>query len=169
MGRWTRETGATRDSVPRFRKTNPNPTYERSAPMQWNPYLTFNGQCGAAFKFYERALGGKIVAMIPFGDTPSGEHVPADQRSRIMHARLVAGDQVLMGSDTHAGQPYDGVKGCSVAVQVKTPQEAERLFNALSEKATIVMPLQETFWAARFGMLTDQFGVPWMVNCEKAG
>jgi len=135
--------------------------------VQWNPYLTFNGQCQAAFKFYERCLGGKILAMIPFGDTPSAEHLPAEHRGKIMHARLVAGDQVLMGSDGRPGEPYEGVKNCSVAVQVKTPQEAERLFNALSEKASILMPLQETFWAVRFGMLTDQFGVPWMINCEK--
>src|SRR5262245_44140999 len=137
--------------------------------LQWNPYLTFNGQCEAAFKFYERCLAGKIVALIPFGDTPHSQHVPPDARGRIMHARLVVGSQVLMGSDEAAGQPYEGVKGCSVAVQVDTPQEAERVFNALAENGTIAMPLQQTFWAARFGMFTDQFGVPWMINCEKAG
>jgi PhnB protein len=106
--------------------------------------------------------------MIPFGDTPSGEHVPAEHRGKIMHARLHAGSQVLMGGDAHAGDSYEGVKGSSVAVQLDTPAEAERLFNALAEKATIVLPLTETFWAVRFGMLTDQFGVPWMINCEKA-
>lgn len=136
--------------------------------MQWNPYLTFDGQCEAAFKFYANCLGGQIVAMMRFGDTPVAGHVPAETNARIMHARLIAGNQVLMGSDTHPGQPYEGVKGASVAVQVDTPAEAERVFNALSEKASVLMPLQETFWAARFGMLTDQFGVPWMVNCEKA-
>jgi PhnB protein len=136
--------------------------------IQWNPYLAFNGQCETAFQFYERCLGGKIVGMVPFGDTPSAEHVPQDHRAKIMHARLVVGNQVLMGSDAPPGRPYEGIKGCSVAVQVNSPDEAERLFNALSENATITMPLQETFWAVRFGMLTDQFGVPWMINCEKA-
>lgn len=135
--------------------------------MQWNPYLAFNGQCETAFKFYERCLGGQLVAMITYGAMPSAENVPAEHRNRIMHARLVVGDQVLMGADAHPGQPYDGVKGCSVAVQVGTPQEAERVFNALAEKGKVVMPLGETFWAVRFGMLTDQFGVPWMINCEK--
>jgi PhnB protein len=135
--------------------------------MQWNPYLAFNGQCEAAFKFYQRCLGGQIVAMIPYGDTPSGGDVPDNVRGKIMHARLVAGIQVLMGGDAHPHHPYEGVKGCSVAVQVETPEEAERLFNALSENATIVMPLASTFWAVKFGMLTDQFGIPWMVNCEK--
>jgi PhnB protein len=136
--------------------------------IQWNPYLAFNGQCEMAFKFYERCLGGKIVAMIPYGGTPSAQYVPADHRGKIMHARLVVGTQVLMGGDAHPGHPYEGVKGCSVAVQVDTPDEAERLFNALAENGTIVMPLEQTFWAVRFGMLTDQFGVPWMINCEKA-
>ena len=137
--------------------------------MQWNPYLAFNGQCETAFKFYERCLGGKIVAMMPYGDTPAAGHVPADHRGKIMHARLVVGSQVLMGSDAHPGHPYGGVKGCSVAIHVETPDEAERVFKALAENGTVVMPLGQTFWAARFGMLTDQFGVPWMINCEKAG
>jgi PhnB protein len=136
--------------------------------MQWNPYLAFDGKCEAAFKFYERCLGGKIVAMIPFGDTPSAEFVPAEQRNRIMHARLIAGNQVLMGSDAHAARPYEGVKGCSVAIQLDTPDEADRVFNALAENGTIIMPIGPTFWAVRFGMLNDQFGVPWLINCEKA-
>jgi PhnB protein len=136
--------------------------------IQWNPYLTFNGQCEAAFRFYERCFGGKIVALIQFGDTPAGDHVAPDHKGKIMHARLVVGSQVLMGSDAHPAHPYKGVEGCSVAVQVETPAEAERLFGALAEKATVIMPMQQTFWAVRFGMLTDQFGVPWMINCEKA-
>jgi PhnB protein len=135
--------------------------------MQWNPYLAFDGQCEKAFKFYERCLGGKIVAMIPYGDTPSKEHVPAGHERKIMHARINLGSQVLMGGDAHSMHPYEGVKGCSVAVQVNTPEEAERLFAALSEGGTVQMPIGETFWAQRFGMLTDKFGVPWMVNCEK--
>jgi PhnB protein len=135
--------------------------------IQWNPYLNFNGQCEAAFKFYEKALGGKIVAMIPFGDTPAKEHIPAGHEKKIMHARLMVGSQILMGSDAHPAHPYEGVKGCAVAMQVDTPKDAERMFNALSEKGTITMPMQETFWALRFGMCIDPFGVPWMVNCEK--
>ena len=135
--------------------------------MQWNPYLAFAGTCETAFKFYERCLGGTIVAMIPYGTTPSAEHVPSEHRDKIMHARLVAGSQVLMGGDAHPGMPFAGIKGFSVAIQVGTPEEAERVFGALSENGTIMMPLTETFWAVRFGMLTDQFGVPWMINCEK--
>lgn len=136
--------------------------------MKWNPYLALDGRCKEAFEFYEKCLGGKIVAMIGYGDTPAREHVPANTGARIMHARLVLGDQVLMGCDAHPEMPYDGIRGNDVAVQVETPAEAERLFAALSEGGTVQMPIGETFWAARFGMLTDRFGVPWMINCEKA-
>jgi PhnB protein len=135
--------------------------------MKWNPYLAFNNQCREAFEFYEKCLGGKIVAMIPYGDTPAREHMPASTGARIMHARIVLGDQVLMGCDAHPEMPYDGIRGCDVAVQVKTPDEAERLFAALSEGGTVQMPIGETFWSLRFAMLTDRFGVPWMINCEK--
>ena len=134
--------------------------------MQLNPYLTFNGQCEAAFKFYEQCLGGKIVAMLPHAGTPAEEHVPAEWRNKIMHARLIVGDDVLMGSDAPPDR-YEGSKGFSVTLGVDNPAEAERVFNALAEKGTVQMPIQETFWAVRFGMLVDRFGIPWMINCEK--
>jgi PhnB protein len=135
--------------------------------MKWNPYIAFNNQCREAFEFYEKCFGGKIVAMIGYADTPAKEHMPADTGARIMHARLVLGDQVLMGCDAHPGMSYDGIRGNDVAVQVETPEEAERLFAALSEGGTVQMPIGETFWSLRFAMLTDRFGVPWMINCEK--
>jgi PhnB protein len=106
--------------------------------------------------------------MVPFGDTPACEHVPSDHRHKIMHARLEAGDQVLMGSDTTPPHPYEGVKGSSVAIQVKDPAEAERVFHALADGGTVTLPIQQTFWAVRFGMLVDRFGVPWMVNGDPA-
>jgi len=134
--------------------------------MQLNPYLTFNGKCEAAFKFYERCLGGKIEMMLTHGDSPMAAQVPADWRNKIMHARLTIGDKVLMGSDAPP-EHYEEAKGFSVSVSVDEPAEAERIFKALAEKGTVRMPLQETFWAVRFGALVDQFGVPWMINCEK--
>ena len=135
--------------------------------MQLNPYLTFNGQCEAAFKFYEKVLGGKIEAMMPHEGSPMAEHVPPEWRSKIMHARLRIGDVMLMGSD---GPPdhYEPMKGFSVTLGIDDPREAERVFRALSENGTVQMPIQKTFWAERFGMLVDQFGTPWMVNCEEA-
>ena len=134
--------------------------------MQLNAYLTFNGQCEAAFKFYEQCLGGKIVAMITHAGTPAEEYVPAGWRDKIMHARLTVGDSVLMGSDAPPGRQQEA-KGFSVNIAVEDPIEAERIFHALSENGAVTMPIQTTFWAARFGMLTDRFGTPWMVNCEQ--
>jgi PhnB protein len=135
--------------------------------MQLNPYLMFNGQCEAAFKFYEKALGGKIVAMMTYAGSPMEEQTPPEWRNKVMHGRLTVGDEVLMGSDAPPGR-YEAAKGFSVTLGIADPAEAERVFHALSANATVQMPLQETFWARRFGMLVDQFGTPWMINCEKA-
>lgn len=135
--------------------------------MELTPYLNFSGQCEEAFKFYERSLGGKIVAMVSFENAGDVSHLPAGWGKKIMHAHLAVGNQVLMGSDAPSGQ-YDAPKGFSMSVHVEQPAEAERVFNALAENGTVRMPLQQTAWAAKFGMLTDQFGVPWMVNCAAA-
>ncbi|HET6385240.1 MAG TPA: VOC family protein [Armatimonadota bacterium] len=137
--------------------------------MQLNPYLYFAGDCAEAFKFYEQALGGKIVGMMTHAETPMVDHVSADWRDKIIHARLVIGDgqAVLMGSDAPP-EYYSKPQGSSVSITVNDPDEAERIFKALSENGTVRMPIQETFWAHRFGMLTDRFGQSWMVNCEKA-
>ena len=136
--------------------------------MQLNPYLMFNGQCEAAFKFYAKVLGGKIEAMFPHEGTPAEGHVPAEWRKKIMHARMTVGDKALMGSDAPPLH-QENMKGFSVSLGVDTPAEAERIFHALAEKGEVRMPIQETFWAQRFGMLVDQFGTPWMINCEQRG
>jgi PhnB protein len=135
--------------------------------VKLNSYLNFNSQCEAAFKFYEKCLGGKIEGKFPYGGSPMAKDVPADWQNKLMHATLVIGDQVLMGADAPPGR-YQKPEGFSVAIGLNDVAKAERIFRALSEGATIQMPIQETFWAVRFGMLTDQFGIPWMVNCEKA-
>jgi PhnB protein len=134
--------------------------------MQLNPYLTFNGRCEAAFKFYEKVLGGKIEAMMTYGSSPMAEQTSPEWRNKIMHARLSIGDKILMASDAPPDR-YEAMKGIMVTLGIDDPGEAERIFRALSENATVQMPIQETFWARRFGMLVDQFGTPWMVNCEK--
>jgi len=134
--------------------------------MQVNPYLFFNGRCEAAFKFYETILGGKIEAMITHEGTPAADHVPADWRNKIMHARFVVGDKVLMGSDAPPDR-FEEPKGFFVTLGLTDTAEAERIFHALAENGTVRMPLQQTFWAARFGMLVDRFGIPWMINCEQ--
>ena len=135
--------------------------------MELNPYLTFNGQCEAAFKFYEKVFGGKIEAMMTFGSSPMAEQTPPEWRNKIMHARMSVGGKTLMASDAPPDR-YEAMKGIMVTLGIDDPGEAERIFRALSERATIQMPIQKTFWAERFGMLVDKFGTPWMVNCEKA-
>jgi PhnB protein len=134
--------------------------------MQLSPYLNFNGQCEAAFKFYERVLGGKIEAMITYAGTPAEEHAPPELRNKILHARLIVGSDALMGSDAPPDR-YDAPKGFSVSLQIDDPADAERILHALTENGIVQMPIQQTFWADRFGMLVDQFGVAWMVNCGK--
>ncbi len=134
--------------------------------MQLNSYLTFNGQCEAAFKFYEQCLGGKIVAMLTHAGTPAEEQVPSEWRNKILHARLSVGDSALMGSDAPP-ERYEEPRGFSVQLAIGDPLDAERIFHALAKNGTVRMPIQKTFWAARFGMLVDQFGIPWMFNCEQ--
>ena len=133
--------------------------------MQINPYLFFNGQCEAAFKFYAECLGGKIDAMMTHAGTPAEEHVPAEWRNKIIHARLTVGDGVLMASDAPPDH-YKKPQGFSVSIQIKDKAEAERIFNALAENGVVTMPFEKTFWAAGFGMCVDRFGIPWMVNCD---
>jgi PhnB protein len=135
--------------------------------MQLNPYVTFNGNCEEAFKFYEQCLGGKIKDMMTHGSTPMGQHVPAEWLDKILHAHLIVGDAVILGSDAPPDR-YQQPQGFYVSIQIKDPAEAERIFHALAEGGTVQMPIQETFWAARFGMAVDRFGIPWMINCEPA-
>jgi PhnB protein len=136
--------------------------------MQVNAYLLFDGRCEEAFRFYEKCFGGKIVAMLTHKGTPAEQQVPVRWVDKILHARLDIGDQVLMASDAPPDR-YEKPAGFSVSLQVKTPAEAERLFNALAEKGEIRMPLEKTFWSPSFGMLVDRFGIPWMINCEPQG
>jgi len=134
--------------------------------MRLNSHLNFNGECEAAFKFYEQCLGGKITFMMPYQGSPAASAVPADWQHKILHATLTVGDQLLQGSDApppHFQKP----QGFSLTLALNDPAEAERLFAALSENGTVRMPLQETFWASRFAMLVDRFGTPWMINCAK--
>ena len=134
--------------------------------LQLNPYLSFNGQCEAAFKFYERLLGGKIECIMPYESRPTDYPVPAEWRKNILHVTLRVGDQVLMGADVPPDR-YKKPQGFSITLGLKDPAEAERIFQALTEIGTVEMALQETFWAVRFGVLVDRFGIPWTVNCER--
>ena len=134
--------------------------------MHITPYLFFNGRCAEAFTFYEKCLGAKIVAMITHAETPAAKDTPPDWQQKIIHGRLIVGDQMLMGSDVPPNQ-YHKPEGFSVTVSVDKPEDAERIHAALGDGGEVRMPIAETFWARRFGMVNDKFGISWMINCEK--
>jgi PhnB protein len=135
--------------------------------MHLNTYLNFNGQCEAAFKFYERVLGGKITSLAAYDTTPAGQQVPADWRKKIVHAEMKIGEALLMGADAPADR-YQPPQGFSVTIQTDRPAEADRLFEALAESGQVRMPIQQTFWAARFGMLVDHSEYPgWSVVLKR--
>ena len=130
-----------------------------------NPYLSFTGDCEAAFKFYEQCLGGHIGTIFRYGGTPLADHVPADWQDKVMHGSLTLGDQVLMGGDV-APDRYEEPKGFSLSLQIKSTADAERIFYELAKDGRVVVPLEKTFWAASFGMVVDRFGIPWLINSE---
>ena len=134
--------------------------------MQLNPHLAFNGQCESAFKFYEECLGGKILFMMTYGDSPLAEQTPPGWRSKIIHATFALGDDRLTGADATTDR-YQKPQGISVMLSIGAPAEADRIFRTLAEDGEVQLPIQQTFWALRFGMLVDRFGTPWIVNCGK--
>jgi PhnB protein len=134
--------------------------------MQLSPYLSFNGQCEAAFKCYEQVLGAKIIFKMTWGEMPGAEQFPAEMHKLIMHSTLNVGDQILMGADPPPDR-YQQPKGINVSLHLKEVAEAERIFNALAENGSVTMPFGRTFWSPGFGMCEDQFGIPWMVNCDQ--
>jgi PhnB protein len=125
----------------------------------------FNGQCREAFKFYEQLLGAKILFSMTFGESPAKEQMPPETYDLIIHATLSIGDQLLMASDAPPDR-YEAPRGVYISLHLNDIAEGERIFKALSERGKVQMPFEKTFWAERFGMCVDRFGVPWMVNCE---
>jgi PhnB protein len=134
--------------------------------MQINAYLNFDGQCEAAFQFYAQLLGGKIEGLFRYAGTPMANQVPPEWGEKIMHIRLTVGTSELMGADSPPQHSQGPAKRFSMSIGLSDPQEAERIFHGLAEGGAVQVPLQTTFWAARFGMLVDRFGIPWMINCE---
>ena len=127
------------------------------------PYLTFNGNCAEAMNFYKEVFGGELM-MQSFGDAPM-ESTP-ETKDLIMHARLQNGDLILMASDGMPGQaPVQG-SNVTISVQSASKEDQEKYFNKMAEGGKVTMPLQDTFWGANFGMLTDKFGMHWMFNTE---
>ena len=148
--------------------------------MQFVPYLNFDGTCAEAMAFYAKLLGGQIVYQGTFSEMPADPKMPPlpdAAKSRIMHAHLQVGAQAIMASDTMPAAPgqaevcaggYQKPRGLWVSIAVDTHAEGQRVFDALAHRGQIAMPYAETFWSPGFGMVTDRFGTPWMVNVAQA-
>lgn len=132
-----------------------------------NAYLMFDGNAAEAMRFYEKTLGGKMQMMMTMGEAPGAEQFPPGAANRIMHAALTYGDGLLMASDSMPGTPYEGMKGFGVALTIETVAEAQRVFNAFADGGNVTMPFGKTFWVEAFGMVTDRFGTPWLINGGK--
>ena len=133
--------------------------------MQVNVYLSFKGQCEAAFTFYEQCLGGQLGPIFRYAGTPLADTVPAEWQGKLMHGSVTVGEQVLMGGDV-APNGYEEPKGFSLSLHMESTADAERIFRELAQGGRVVVPLEKTFWAALFGMVVDRFGIPWLINCE---
>lgn len=131
-----------------------------------NAYLNFNGNTAEAFNFYKSVFGGEFENFQRFSDMPDMEHLSEEEKSRVMHVSFPIGQTMLMGSDTLESMGYAFKTGnnFSLSVDTQSEEEADKIFNALAKGGNVTMPLEKTFWGAYFGMLTDKFGIQWMVN-----
>jgi len=134
--------------------------------MQVTTYLYFRGQCEEALKCYEATLGARVGLLFRYAGSPMAGDVPTDWQDKIMHGNLTIGDQAFMVGDV-APDRYEEPKGFSLSLQLKDAAEAERIYSELAKAGRILMPLEKTFWAERFGMVVDRFGIPWMLDCSK--
>lgn len=131
--------------------------------MKWHPHLSFDGTCAEAFRFYAERLGGKVTYTLTYGESPLGDKIPAEHRGRVLHSTLEAAGYVLTGADTLPEQ-YRKPQGTWLMLHLDSAAEAERIFAALAAGGEVAMPIQETFWTSRFGMVVDRFGTPWIVQ-----
>ena len=132
--------------------------------MKVQAYVTFGGRCEEALEFYKASLGAEVTGLVRWKENPDqGMKTPPGYAEKVMNAAFRIGDTELMADDG-MGENFPEFKGMTLAIEVADDTEAQRVFAALSEGGTVSMPLMKTFWTSSFGMLTDKFGVPWMVN-----
>jgi PhnB protein len=129
-------------------------------------YLHFSGQCEAALNFYRQHLGAEILYMGHYKDSPMEGETTPDMLGKVMHATFRIGSVDLMASDA-SSDPQSKMQGFSLSLTPGSVDQAENMFKVLSENGKVTMPLQQTFFAERFGMLVDQFGIPWMIHFSK--
>jgi PhnB protein len=133
--------------------------------MHISVHLTFSGQCEAAFRFYERVLGAKLGFLLTYGNSPAAADTPASWRDKVVHASLTLGETTLAGSDALPGEQQTQ-QGFYVLLGLPDATAARNAFDALAQHGAVRMPLQETFWTPAFGVVIDQFGVPWEVSAD---
>ncbi|MBM3117255.1 VOC family protein [Jeongeupia naejangsanensis] len=137
--------------------------------MHVQAYLTFNGRCDEALAFYQQAIGAKVGMLMRNKDAPPGSGCDGLDEvwlNKVMHCDFTVGDSQLMGSDGMPGSPPQAMSGCTLSIATSDLEQGRRMFDALADGGNVQMPYQQTFWARGFGMLTDRFGINWMVNCE---
>ena len=135
--------------------------------MQIENYLFFNGNCEEALAFYAQALGGKTTALMRYEGTPMEAQMPPDFKNKVMHSNFEAEGARFMASDSMPGMPPPSYGGFSMSVYIeKDKAKAKKIFDALAQGGKVTMPFEPPFWGGTFGMLTDKFGVPWMVSCD---
>lgn len=129
-----------------------------------NAFVMFNGNCEEAMNYYKDKLNGEIVSMMRFEDSPM--EVPAVHKRKVMYGQIKFGECEFMASDTMPGNNVTIGGNISLSVGINDPKRIEQWFNSLASDGKVTMPLQDTFWGAKFGMLTDKFGIHWMFNCD---
>ena len=132
--------------------------------MELTPYIMFDGTCEEALNFYAKAMGGEVKNISRYGDMPGDSPMSDEQKKKVMHSNFEAGDVKFMASDSPF--PAEGGGAVNLSLNVDDAGKMEKVFNALAEGGQVTMPLQDTFWGARFGMLTDKYGIKWMFNHE---
>ena len=133
--------------------------------MELSAYVSFKGDCEAAFEFYAEVLGAKPGLLFRYADSPMADVVPLGWENKIMHGSVTVGRHLLEGADVPPDR-YEEPKGFSLSVNARSADEAETLFVRLADGGRVVYPMAKTFWSERFGMVVDRFGIPWMINCE---
>ncbi len=140
----------------------------KESHLEVSAYVSFKGDCEAAFKCYEEVLGAKPGLLFRYADSPMADVVPQGWESKIMHGSVRIGGKLLEGADVPP-ERYEKPQGFSLSLNVPNTDEAERLFEKLGNGGRVVYPIAKTFWSERFGMVVDRFGIPWMINCETPG
>jgi PhnB protein len=131
--------------------------------------LVFNGECEAAFAVYQECLGGTVTFRLTWGESPMADQTSPEWRDKVLHATMTVGATVFHGGDVAPGA-YERPQGFQLHLNLNDVAVAEHVFGRLAECGCVTLPLQETFWAKRFGMVVDRFGIPWGINCgEREG